>query len=372
MSFQFSVPCLMGVEGLVADELRFQHFEGVAAENGRVLFSGDFSECARANVVLRCGERVLLRIGAFHAETFDQLFEGVRALPWEQFIGKDNAFPVKGHSLQSRLFSVPDCQKIIKKAVVRRLEKAYGQTWFEESGARCQIQFSLSHDLCEVSLDTTGAALYKRGYKLEAPEATLRETLAAAMVKLSRYRGRGEFLDPFCGAGTIAIEAAMAANHIAPGARRAFDAEQWHCVPKGVFSAAREQAISSEKHEKLCIHASDISAQAVELTRENARRAGVEQCMQIERADALKLSYEQREGILMTNPPYGVRLLDVEQARAIYRQLGKLTRGAQKLKQYILTSDESFEQLYGRPCDKKRKLYNGMLKCGLYMYFKQP
>lgn len=370
MSFQFSIPCLMGVEGLVADELRFNHFENVAAENGRVLFSGEWADCARANVIIRCGERVLLRLGAFKAETFDQLFEGVRALPWEQFIGRDNAFPVKGHSLHSRLFSVPDCQKIIKKAVVRRLEDHYGQSWFEESGPKCQVQFSIIHDMCEISLDTTGPALYKRGYKLEAPEATLRETLAASMVKLARYRGREDFIDPFCGAGTIVIEAAMAANRIAPGARRDFDAEDWDCVPDGVFDQAREQAIAGEKHEQLPLAASDISAEAVELTRENARRAGVANCMRIERADALSLSYRDRSGILMTNPPYGVRLLDVEQAREIYSRLGELTRGAAGLKQYILTSDESFEQLYGRPCDKKRKLYNGMLKCGLYMYFK--
>ena len=370
MSFQFSVPCLMGVEALVADELRFNHFENVQAENGRVLFTGEWKDCARANVIVRCGERVLLRLGAFRAETFDQLFEGVRALPWEDFIGRSDAFPVKGHSLHSKLFSVPDCQKIIKKAVVRRLESVYGQSWFEESGAKCQIQFSIIRDVCEVSLDTTGPALYKRGYKLNAPEATLRETLAASMVKLARYRGREDFLDPFCGAGTIAIEAAMAANRIAPGARRDFDAEDWGCVPVDVFDEVRQAAIAEEKHEALSLTASDISAEAVELTRENARRAGVADCIRVERADALSLSYRDRSGILMTNPPYGVRLLDVEQAREIYSELGRLTRGAPALKQYILTSDESFEQMYGRPCDKKRKLYNGMLKCGLCMYFK--
>lgn len=370
MTYQFSVPCLMGCEGLVADELRFNRFQEVRAENGRVLFVGDMAECARANVNLRCGERVLLQLGAFPAATFDQLFEGVRALPWEQFISREDAFPVKGYSLNSKLFSVPDCQKIIKKAVVRRLESVYGQSWFEELGAKCQIQFSLIRDRCEVSLDTTGPALYKRGYKLEAPEATLRETLAAAMVKLARYRGREDFIDPFCGAGTIAIEAAMVANRIAPGARRTFHAENWECTPDGLFDRAREEARANEKHEKLSLTASDISAEAVELARENARRAGVGDCIQIERADALKLSYEKRSGILMTNPPYGVRLLDVEQARAIYAALGRLTGSAPDLKQYILTSDESFEQIYGRPCDKKRKLYNGMIKCGLYMYFK--
>lgn len=213
--FRFSVPCLMGVEGLVADELKFKGFQQVEAENGRVLFSGDEAECARANLLLRCGERVLLRLAEFTARSFDALFEGVRAIPWEDYIGSGEAFPVKGFSIHSQLHSVPDCQRIIKKAAVERLKMIYRTDWLKEDGVKHQIQFSLLNDRCEIFLDTTGAPLYKRGYKLEQNEATLRETLAASIVKVARWRGREDLIDPFCGSGTLAIEAAQAALNIA-------------------------------------------------------------------------------------------------------------------------------------------------------------
>jgi len=368
MLYQFSVPCLMGVEGLVADELRYNGFAQVQAENGRVLFAGDAADCARANVILRCGERVLLRLGAFHASTFDQLFEGVRAIPWEDHLAVSDAFPVKGYSIGSQLHSVPGCQKIIKKAIVQRMEGHYGVSWFQEDGAKKQVQFSLMNDWVEIYLDTTGAPLYKRGYKLEQNEATLRETLAASMVKIARYRGREPFIDPFCGSGTIAIEAAMAALRIAPGARRNFDAQHWDDTFARAFDQARQQAVDEEKHEKLPIIASDIAPSAVHLTKENARRAGVGDCIEVRVADALALDYES--GVLMCNPPYGVRLMDQDSARALCAALGSRTRNVAGLKKYIISSDEGFEVAYGQQADKKRKLYNGMIKCNLYMYFK--
>lgn len=369
MNYQFSVPCLMGVEALVADELRFNRFADVSAENGKVRFSGDMGECARANVILRCGERVLLNLASFRATTFDELFEGVKAIEWENFIGQNDEFPVKGYSVSSKLFSVPDCQKIVKKAVVERLKLKYGVSWFAEDGCKLQIRFSLLNDRCEISLDTTGAPLFKRGYKLETTDATLRETLAASIVKVARYRGREALIDPFCGSGTIAIEAALAALGVAPGARRKFEAEQWGFCDTSVFAAAREEAIARERHEKLPITASDLSAEAVALTEENARRAGVLDCIEVRRADATRLDFSPWQ-VMMTNPPYGVRLLDVEQARALYAALGSATKSNPQLKMYVLSSDESFETQFGRQCDKKRKLYNGMIKCGLYMYFK--
>lgn len=369
MNYQFSVPCLMGVEALVADELRFNRFADVSAENGKVRFSGDMGECARANVILRCGERVLLNLASFRATTFDELFEGVKAIEWENFIGQNDEFPVKGYSVSSKLFSVPDCQKIVKKAVVERLKLKYGVSWFAEDGCKLQIRFSLLNDRCEISLDTTGAPLFKRGYKLETTDATLRETLAASIVKVARYRGREALVDPFCGSGTIAIEAALAALGVAPGARRKFEAEQWSFCDTSVFAAAREEAIARERHEKLPITASDLSAEAVALTEENALRAGVLDCIEVRRADATRLDFSPWQ-VMMTNPPYGVRLLDVEQARALYAALGSATKSNPQLKMYVLSSDESFETQFGRQCDKKRKLYNGMIKCGLYMYFK--
>ncbi len=368
--YHFVVPCLMGTEGLVADELKFNGFEGVVAENGRVRFDGDMAEGARANVILRCGERVLLEIGRFKAQTFEELFQGVKALPWEGMIGKRDAFPVKGYCLDSKLHSVPSCQSIIKKAVVERLRERYSLSWLEEDGAKYQIQFAIIKDMAEIYLDMTGAPLYKRGYKQESNMATIRETLAASMVKIARYRGRETMLDPFCGSGTIAIEAAMASLGIMPGAHRNFEAEHWGFFDTTCFADLREEYQEGERREKLPIFASDIDPACVEMTRENARRAGVLDCIDIRRADALKMNYPRERGIIITNPPYGQRMMDIEQARRIYRLLGRQTQGCEALKKYIITSDEEFEKHFGAKADKKRKLYNGMIKCNLYMYFK--
>lgn len=235
MQFTLCAPTLFGLEGIVADELRFGgRLTDVTAENGRVLFAGDAFTLAWANLHLRCAERVLVRTADFPAHTFDELFEGVRAVPWEEFLPVDAAFPVRGHALDSALHSVPDCQKIIKKAIVSRLSAHYGQSWFEETGARVQIQFSILHDRAELFLDTSGAGLHKRGYRANANAAPLRETLAAAMVKLARWRGREPLYDPFCGSGTIAVEAALVAQNRAPGLLRGFAAEQWPFLPEGV------------------------------------------------------------------------------------------------------------------------------------------
>lgn len=371
MKLEFCCPTLFGLEGIVADELRFEgKLEDVRAENGRVLFSGDFNTLAWANLNLRCAERVLVRLAEFPAKTFDQLFEGVRALPWEDWIPEDGMFPVKGYALDSALHSIPDCQKIIKKAIVSRLGHVYGINWFEESGAKFQIQFSIMHDRAEIFLDTSGAGLHKRGYRANANAAPLRETLAAAMVKLARFRGREPFLDPFCGSGTIPIEAAMIAQRRAPGLTRAFDAEKWGCVPVQAWSDARSAALErilTDAQFDIC--GSDIDADCVRLSEENAKKAGVSNLVRFEQADAVKRDYRQHSGLLFANPPYGERLLDREQAQKIYTELGK-TAGKSGLRQYYLTSDPEFERYYGFFADKKRKLYNGMLKCDLYMYFK--
>lgn len=367
--FQFSVPCLMGVEGLVADELKFNGFHEVVAENGRVLFSGDAKECARANIILRGGERVLIRLNDFEVLSFDALFEAVKAIPWEEYIGSGEAFPVKGYSLRSKLHSVPDCQRIIKKAVVERLKSVYRTDWLQENGARHQIQFGLLNDRCEVFLDTTGAPLFKRGYKLEQNEASLRETLAASIVKLTRWRGREDLIDPFCGSGTIVIEAAQAALNIAPGARRSFDAEEWGEPFASAFARQKEASIVAEKHEKLPILASDLDPACVQLTKDNAARAGVGDCMEYAVQDALDISWRSRNGIMIADPPYGVRMLEEQEAHQLYRDLGKAMQRS-PVKKYIISSDNRFEEHFGQRSDKRRKLYNGMIKCNLYMFFK--
>ena len=363
MKLEFCCPTLFGLEGIVADELRFGgKLEDVRAENGRVLFFGDADTLIWANMNLRCAERVLIRLAAFRADTFDQLFEGVKAIAWEDFLPADGQFPVKGHALDSKLHSVPGCQKIIKKAIVSRLSARYGVSWY-------QVQFSIMHDTVEIYLDTSGAGLHKRGYRASANAAPLRETLAAAMVKLARWRGRDTLIDPFCGSGTIPIEAAMIALGRAPGLMRTYDAEKWAWIAADRWKQARERAIAAVRTDvSPVLYGGDIDPACVRLAQENAQKAGVARWIRFEQADAAARTYPD-SGVLFANPPYGERLLDHERAEALYRAMGRAL-GKSGLRQYYLTSDEEFERLYGYRADKRRKLYNGMIKCDLYMYFK--
>ena len=370
MSLHFVVPCLFGLEGLAAEELRRMDLQEVSAENGRVRFSGDESALARANLRLRTGERVLLELGRFEAQTFDALFEQTRALPWERWIPKNAAFPVAGHSLNSKLFSVPDCQRIIKKAVVERLKARYHLSWFEESAETVQIRFSIMKDQVSLCLDTSGEGLHKRGYRPAANAAPLRETLAAAMVQLSRFRGRDDFCDPFCGSGTIPIEAALIAKNRAPGLNRSFTAQQWKIIPSVVWEREREAARAREYHGDYHIVGSDIDPKALSLARENAYRAGVDDVVHFEQADAMTFNRKTERGVIVTNPPYGERILEKEEAEALYRGYGSALRSCPNWQLYLLSSHTEFERCFGKTADKKRKLYNGMIKCDLYMYFK--
>lgn len=367
MNYKFCVPCLFGLEGLVSDELKRMNMREVMAENGRVAFSGGERDIARANIGLGTGERVLIQVGQFPAGSFDELFTGTSALDWGAYLPKDCAFPVKGHSLSSALHSIPDCQRIIKKAVAQSLERTYGTSWFEETGAKYQIQFSIMKDVASIYLDTTGTGLHKRGYRPQAGAAPLRETLAAAMVKLSRYRGRDVFADPFCGSGTIPIEAALAARNRAPGLNRRFEAEAWP-LPADIWKMAREEAVSKEYSGDYEILAGDIDPGCIETARLNARRAGVENDIRFGVGDAADFSWEEKRGVLVTNPPYGERVLEKRQAEEIYRLFGDRVRDAVGWKKYILSSHTEFEQAFGKTADKKRKLYNGMIKCDLFMY----
>ena len=339
MNLEFCCPTLFGLEGIVADELRFGgKLTDVRAENGRVLFTGNEQTLIWANMHLRCAERVLIRLASFPADCFDALFEGTKAIPWEAFLPVHAAFPVKGYSLDSKLFSVPDCQKIIKKAIVDRLGAHYGISWFAEDGERYQIQFSIMRDEVEIFLDTSGAGLHKRGYRANANAAPLRETLAAAMVKLARWRGRDALIDPFCGSGTIPIEAAMIALNRAPGLMRTYDAEKWDWIQQAEWKDAREQAIAAVRTGvELDILASDIDHASVSLARDNAGKAGVERFIRFETADATIRSYPE-SGVLFANPPYGERLLDHEHAQKLYRDMGRAV-GKRELRQYYLTSD---------------------------------
>jgi len=365
---RFAVPCLFGLEGLAGDELRRMDMENVTVENGRVLFSGDARAMAKANVNLRTGERVLLVLADFPAKTFEELFQGVYRTNLEDYIPSDGAFPVKGHCLNSQLMSVPDCQAIVKKAASRRLGEKYGVNWLPETGAKYQLQFSIMQDRAVLYLDTSGAGLHKRGYRAVGNEAPLRETLAAAMVQLTRYRGREFFWDPFCGSGTIPIEAALIAKNRAPGLNRRFAGEQFTWADPEIWDQVRTEAKDKEFHGDYRILGSDNDPKCVSLSMANARKAGVADCIEFRDGDATKMSLPTDSGIIVCNPPYGQRMLEQQSAQRLYAALGRHLKFADKWKKYIITSEPEFEHYFGRRADKKRKLYNGMIKCDYYMY----
>ena len=365
---EFCVPCLFGLEGIAGDELRRLDLENVRVENGRVLFSGDERALAKSNICLRTGERVLLVLADFEARTFEQLFQGVYHAPLEDYIPQDGQFPVKGHCLNSQLMSVPDCQAIVKKAASKRLGEKYGISWLPETGAKYQLQFSMMNDRCVLYLDTSGPGLHKRGYRAVGNDAPLRETLAAAMVMLTRYRGRDFVWDPFCGSGTIPIEAAMIAKNRAPGLKRRFAAEAFGWTDDAIWQQVREEAKDREFQGKYRILGSDNDPKCISLSMANARKAGVADCIEFRDGDATKMSLPADSGIIICNPPYGQRMMEQHSAQRLYGALGRHLKFADGWKKYIITSEPEFEHYFGRRADKKRKLYNGMIKCDYYMF----
>lgn len=369
---ELAIPTLFGLEGLCADELRRLGLSDVRAENGRVLCAARPADIPRVNLNLRTGERALVLLGSFPAGDFDALFEGVRALPWEDFLPRDAAFPVKGHCLNSALHAVPACQSIVKKAVAARLGAKYGLEQLPETGSLYQIQFAIMKDTASLYLDTTGAGLHKRGYRAVGVVAPLRETLAAAMVMLSKYRGRDPFCDPFCGSGTIAIEAALIAKNRAPGLDRSFSAQKWGFVPASAWMEAADEAMDKEFDGEYDIWGGDIDPKAVAIARSNAETAGVEDLVRFEVADALSFHREAPYGKIVTNPPYGERIMEKKEAEDLYRGFGKAFRSLPDgWTLSLLSSHTEFERTFGRNADRKRKLYNGMLKCDLFLYGKR-
>lgn len=366
----FCAPCLFGVEGVVANELRFMGLNEVRAETGRVLFTGGFDALARANIRSRSAERIQLLVGEFYATSFEELFDRAYALPWEEFIYKDDSFPVKGSCLDSKLMSISDCQKIIKKAVAKRLGERYSATWLSESGPVHQIQFLIRKDKVSLLLDTSGAPLHKRGYRREANDAPISETLAATMVDLSRVRSEHFVTDPMCGSGTILIESALKALNIAPGISRSFSAENWDCVPESVWKNEREAARALERPDcGFFAVGSDIDREALSIARHNAEMAGVADRIEFIERDLRDFLPERERGTLITNPPYGERMLSVSVAEELYRTMGARFIRKQGWSYAIITPDDDFEKCFGRRADKRRKLYNGMLQCQLYMYY---
>ena len=368
MDLMYCMPCLFGLEGLVGNELRHMGLRDVSPENGRVYFMGTEEDMARVNLRSRFGERLLLVLGRFPARSFDELFEGTRALPWEEYIPGNGAFPVKGWALESTLHSIPDCQKIVKKAVVEAMKRRYKTERFPENGETYQIQFGIFKDSAALYLDTSGTGLYKRGYRPAQVAAPLRETLAAAMVDIARYRGKGTFCDPFCGGGTIAIEAALAAKNRAPGLYRHFAAESWDWPEKAIWKRAAEEAKDREYHGEYTILASDIDPHAIELAKANALRAGVADVIRFSVADAREFSLSCEKGVLVCNPPYGERMMEQKEAGELYRDFGAAYRKCEGWNAAIISSHPKFESCFGAKAAKKRKLYNGMIPCTLYLY----
>lgn len=370
MNINFIVPCLLGIEGLIAEELREMGAQKVAAENGRVLFSGDEHILARANICSRYSERIQILIGTFEAHSFEDLFQGTIALPWENWIGKNDAFPVKGYSLNSDLFSVSDCQSIIKKAVVERLKKKHRIPWFAETGNVYQLQFSIMKNVVSLLIDTSGAGLHKRGYRPAANAAPLKETLAAALCKLARLKEYHTLYDPMCGSGTILIEGAMLVKNISPGLNRSFSAEKWNNIDKIVWETERERAKDLEKQDSAFFaYGSDIDQAALEIAKENAKRAGVIKHISFEHSNLNSFSPKTEKGTVIINPPYGERMLEKADVEKLYNQMGRVFEKTSGWSYNIITADEDFEKTFGRRADKRRKLYNGMIKCQYYMYF---
>ena len=367
-NFEFAIPTLFGLEGICGDELRRLSMENVRVENGRVLFSGDETALARANMNIRTGERVLLVLADFEAKTFEQLFQGVYQAALENYIPQNGQFPVKGHCLNSQLMSVPDCQAIIKKAASKRLGQAYGINWLPEDGEKYQLQFALMNDRCTLYLDTSGVGLHKRGYRAIGNDAPLRETLAAAMVMLTKYRGRDFVWDPFCGSGTIPIEAALIAKNRAPGLRRRFAAEKFAWMEEKIWQDARGEAMDKEYKGEYHILGSDNDPKCVSLSISNAKKAGVLDVITFKDGDATKLDLPAQEGVIICNPPYGQRMGEQKDAQRLYAAMGRHWKFADNWKKFIITSEPEFEHYYGKRADKKRKLYNGMIKCDYYMY----
>lgn len=359
-----------GLEAVVARELRELQFRDILTENGEVRFAADAAGVARSNLWLRAADRVQLLVGRFPARTFEELFTGVRALPWEELLPRDARFPVSGKSIESKLHSVPACQSVAKKAVVERLCEQYGQQSFPESGAEYAIEVALRKDTATVTLDTSGPGLHKRGYRVRGGTAPVKETLAAALVLLSRWDAARPFADPMCGTGTIAIEAALYARRLAPGLRRGFASESFPWVGEKVYSSARKEAAElARPSSAACVAARDVDPGAVRAAEENADKAGVLRDLSLQAGDVRDFSPRLEYGCLVTNPPYGERMDAPGAARGAHDSLARALDRIPTWSAFILTTDRDWERRLGRTADRRRKLYNGRIECQLYQHF---
>ena len=369
--FELIAPCHFGMEAVLKKEIIDLGYEISLVEDGRVTFLGDDEAICRANVFLRTAERVLLKVGSFQAETFEELFQGTKAIPWEEYIPQDGKFWVaKASSIKSKLFSPSDIQSIMKKAMVERMKKAYGIEWFPENGASFPLRVFLHKDTVTVALDTTGESLHKRGYRTLTSKAPITETLAAALIMLTPWKSDRILVDPFCGSGTFPIEAAMMAANMAPGMNRSFLSEAWlHLIPKKNWYDAVEEAQEQINLKiETDIQGYDIDAAVVHSARENARRAGVEELIHFQQRPVSELHHPKKYGFIITNPPYGERLEEKAELPALYRQIGESFDRLDTWSKYMITSYEDAQHYIGKKADKNRKIYNGMIKTYFYQY----
>ncbi|SHN19059.1 THUMP domain-containing class I SAM-dependent RNA methyltransferase [Gracilibacillus kekensis] len=361
----------MGLESLVAKEVRQLGYDDVTVENGKVIFNADHHAIARCNLWLRTADRIKLIVGEFEATTYDELFEGTKALDWEQYIPENGKFPVVGKSHKSKLFSVPDCQSIVKKAIVEKLKQRHGiANWLEETGAEYKVEVALLKDKVTLTLDTSGAGLHKRGYRIGQGDAPLKETLAAALVQLTNWRVDEPFHDLFCGSGTIPIEAALIGQNIAPGFNRSFAAEEWEFISSSVWDKALEEAEDLANYDQpLAIYGTDLDPKVIEIAKDNAIEAGLADLVSWKQMQATDFHSQEEGGYIVSNPPYGERLGDKKQVEAVYQKLGKVLKNYPTWSIYILTANENFESLFGQKASKKRKLFNAFIKTDYYQYF---
>lgn len=359
-----------GLEAVAKRELMNLGYKDLKVENGKVNFKGTYKDIPKANLWLRTADRVLLKLGEFKALTFDELFEKTKALPWDEWIPEDGNFIVEGKSINSKLFSISDCQRIVEKAVVEKLKTKYDTNWFEKTGAKYTIEVALLKDIATLTIDTSGVGLHKRGYRDRQGDAPIKETLAAAMVLLSFWNKNRVLFDPFCGSGTIPIEAAMIGKNMAPGLDRSFAAEEWPKIRKEYWADARKEAFKAiDTETRLDILACDIDKRAILRARDNAANFGLEDDIAFFIKDFREAELNNEYGVVITNPPYGERIGEMEEVQQLYKDLGIKLEDLDTWSSYIITSDEGFEKHYGKKADRKRKLYNGRIKVDYYQYY---
>ncbi|AWI03760.1 THUMP domain-containing class I SAM-dependent RNA methyltransferase [Clostridium drakei] len=369
MNYTLIATATFGLEAIVANELKELGYYDLKVENGKVTFEGDERDIVTCNMWLRTADRVLIKMSEFKAQSFEELFQGTLAVDWGKLMPKDAFMHVVGKSVKSALFSVPDCQSIVKKAVIEAMKREYNTEWFSEDGTEYKIEVGILKDIVTLTVDTSGAGLHKRGYRALAGGAPMKETLAAALVLLSKWEPSRMLADPMCGSGTIAIEAALIGKNIAPGLNRSFVSENWDIIPKNIWEENRKFARNAINKSEVKILASDIDGSVIRIARQNAEKAGVADCIAFQKIPVQEFSSKKRYGFIICNPPYGERLGNEKQIEQLYKQMGEVFQNLNDWSYFVITSHPEFETHFGLKANKNRKLYNGRIKCYYYQYF---